>query len=107
VYDLYTMNTLAKPTRHATELARTQVYLSSAQIHELIAVGKQTALSKSELIRTAIDQFLEQRKAQEQNQNHKKPRLLGLAGLWAGHEDTADVAGYVRQLRQPRSLPGA
>jgi metal-responsive CopG/Arc/MetJ family transcriptional regulator len=96
------MNALSYSSRNTSELARTQVYLSSTQIQALMTVGKQTALSKSELIRTAIDLFLEQRKAQEQR--NKKPRLLGLAGLWAEHEDKVNVAAHVRQLRQPRSF---
>jgi predicted transcriptional regulator len=97
------MITSSYSSRHVSELARTQVYLSSAQIQALAAVGKQTALTKSELIRTAIDQFLEQRKLQELRD--KRPRLLALAGLWAKHDDKADVAAYVRNIRQPRQVP--
>ncbi len=96
------MKNLSYASRNISELTRAQVYLSTAQIRDLTLVGQQTALSKSELIRTAIDQFLAQRKLQEQAQVSKKARLVSLAGLWVGHDDKDDVAGYVRTMRQPR-----
>ena len=58
------------------------------------------AVTKSELIRRAVDQFLDQQPAA--SPPGKAQRLGSIAGLWAGREDKADPSAYVRQLRAPR-----
>jgi hypothetical protein len=93
MYNLYIMKT------HQT-LARTQIYLTEAQQKRLSDASRRAAVSKSELIRMAVDQFLDQQpptSAATQTQ-----RLAELAGLWADREDMADPTGYVRALRRPR-----
>ena len=81
-------------------LARTQIYLTALQQKRLADASRRAALSKSELIRLAVDQFLDQ-----QTPNGRLPlaqRLSGLAGLWADREDMADPTAHVRALRLPR-----
>lgn len=93
MYDLYIMNT-------SQPLARTQIYLTQTQQARLRQVCKGTATTQSELIRRAIDQFLDQQG--QVNPKDKAQRLQSIAGLWAQRDDMADPVAYVQQLRAPR-----
>ena len=93
MYNLYIMKT-------AQTLARTQIYLTQAQQTRLGQACKGTATTKSELIRRAIDQFLDQQG--QPNPKDKAQRLQSIAGLWAQRDDMADPVAYVQQLRSPR-----
>ena len=93
MYDLYIMKT-------PQALARTQIYLTQAQQTRLSQACKGTATSKSELIRQAIDQFLDQQG--QSNPKDKTQRLQSIAGLWAQRDDMADPVEYVRKIRAPR-----
>lgn len=93
MYNLYIMKT-------AQTLARTQIYLTQAQQTRLGQACKGTATTKSELIRRAIDQFLDQQG--QPNPKDKAQRLQNIAGLWAQRDDMADPVAYVQQLRSPR-----
>jgi hypothetical protein len=93
MYNLYTMQ--ADQT-----LIRTQIYLTQAQQKRLALASRGAAVTKSELIRRAVDQFLDQQPAA--NPAGKAQRLSSIAGLWAGREDMADPSAYVQQLRAPR-----
>jgi len=81
-------------------LARTQIYLTEAQQKRLSDASRRAPVSKSELIRLAVDQFLDQQLPT--NSATRTQRLAELAGLWADREDMADPIGYVRALRRPR-----
>ncbi len=93
MYNIYIMKT-------TQALARTQIYLTKMQQMRLATVSRRAALTKSELIRQAVDQFLDQ----PTNASHtdKAEHLKGIAGLWAERSDMADPAAYVRALRAPR-----
>lgn len=93
MYDLYIMQT-------NQTLARTQIYLTQGQQARLFMACKRSATTKSELIRQAIDQFLDRQPTD--SQEDKDQRLQGLAGMWANRTDTADPAAYVKALRMPR-----
>jgi ribosomal protein L20 len=93
MYNLYIMKT-------DTTLARTQIYLTQAQQTRLSQACKGTATTKSELIRRAIDQFLDQQ-AQATPQD-KAQRLRSIVGLWAQRDDMSDPVAYVQELRVPR-----
>ena len=93
MYSLYIMQT-------TQNLARTQIYLTEAQQTRLEAASRRAAVTKSELIRRAVDQFLDQQAGS--SATDKVKRLEGIAGLWAQRDDMADPAGYVRALRAPR-----
>ena len=93
MYDPYIMAT-------NQTLVRTQIYLTQAQQKRLQLAARGAAVTKSELIRHAIDQFLDQ--PATPSADGKAQRLSGIAGLWAGREDMADPTAYVRQLRAPR-----
>ena len=93
MYNLYIMQT-------DQTLTRTQIYLTQAQQKRLALASRGAAVTKSELIRRAVDQFLDQQPAV--SSADKAQRLGSIAGLWAGREDMADPSAYVRQLRAPR-----
>lgn len=93
MYSLYIMQT-------NQNLVRTQIYLTEAQQTRLEAASRRAAVTKSELIRRAVDQFLDQQASS--SATDKVKRLEGIAGLWAQRDDMADRAGYVRALRAPR-----
>ena len=97
MYILYIMKT-------DQTLARTQIYLTQAQQARLTVACRRTATTKSELIRRAIDQFLEQQPASDAND--KSQPLQTIAGMWAERSDMANPAAYVRALRAPRFKPG-
>lgn len=81
-------------------LARTQIYLTQAQQVRLDAASRRAAVTKSELIRRAVDQFLDQQASA--SPDDRAQRLQGIASLWAKRDDMADPAAYVRGLRAPR-----
>ena len=86
-------------------LARTQIYLTQGQQARLSVACKRTSSTKSELIRQAVDQFLDQQPTD--SAQDKARRLQGLAGMWADRADMADPAAYIQALRAPRFKPGA
>lgn len=93
MYSLYIM-------KSASELSRTQIYLTQQQQARLAQVSRGSASTKSALIRQAVDMFLARQPttpAMEKTQN-----LQSIAGLWAQHSDLEDPAATVRKLRQPR-----
>jgi Ribbon-helix-helix domain len=92
MYYIYIMQT--------TALARTQIYLTQTQQKRLAAACRRTAVTKSELIRQAVDQFLDQQTTAPRSD--KLARVQGIAGLWADRTDLADPTAYVRTLRAPR-----
>ena len=92
MYDLYTMQN--------QNLARTQIYLTQTQQVRLAAACRRAAVTKSELIRQAVDQFLDQQAATPRSD--KLARVQSIAGLWADRTDIGDPADYVRSLRAPR-----
>lgn len=81
-------------------LIRTQIYLTQAQQKRLARASRGAAVTKSDLIHRAVDQFLDQQPAA--SPAGKAQRLSSIAGLWAGRDDMADSTAYVRQLRAPR-----
>ena len=93
MYNLYIMQT-------TQTLARTQIYLTQTQQTRLAAACRRSAVTKSELIRQAVDQFLDQQTPTDATD--KAQRLSGIVGMWAQRDDVADPAGYVRALRAPR-----
>ena len=97
MYNLYIMQT-------NQTLTRTQIYLTQGQQARLSVACKRSATSKSELIRQAINQFLDQQP--EDSTQDKAQRLQGLAGMWANRADMDDPSAYVKALRAPRFESG-
>jgi hypothetical protein len=93
MYNLYIMTS-------TQTLTRTQIYLTQAQQTRLAATCRRSAVTKSELIRQAVDQFLDQQASADPAS--KAQRVAGLVGLWAERDEMADPGAYVRALRAPR-----
>jgi hypothetical protein len=77
----------------AQSLARTQIYLTAEQQTALGLLSKHQSLSKSELIRSAIDRFIASQ--QQAQASTRKERLAALSGAWS--EDS--FKGDVREMR--------
>jgi metal-responsive CopG/Arc/MetJ family transcriptional regulator len=93
MYNSYIMKT-------SISLTRTQIYLTQQQQQRLSDVSRQSSVTKSELIRLAVNQFLDQKTAHSPKSRSQK--LAGLVGLWTDRVDMADPGAYVQALRQPR-----
>ena len=95
MYISYTM-------QNSQTLERTQIYLTQTQQSRLAEACRRAALTKSELIRQAVDQFLSQQALP--SSADKAQHIEGLAGMGADRVDMADPAAYVRSVRAPRFL---
>ena len=96
MYNLYIMQSDST----SQTLTRTQIYLTQVQQKRLALACRGAAVTKSELIRRAVDQFLDQQPSA--TPAAKAQRLKHIAGLWADRADMADPAAYVQALRAPR-----
>ena len=86
--------------QNSQTLERTQIYLTQTQQSRLAEACRRAAVTKSELIRQAVDQFLSQQAPP--SSADKAQHIEGLAGLWADRDDMADPTAYVRSVRAPR-----
>ena len=66
-------------------MVRTQIYLTERQRAELAAIAEDLGKKQSELIREAIDQFLER-----ENRLRRAEVLRETAGMWKGRDDLPD-----------------
>ena len=93
MYNLYIMKT-------SQTLARTQIYLTQAQQNRLTDAAQGSGATKSELIRRAIDQFLDQQASV--TPADKAARIQSIAGMWSQRDEMSDPVSYVQQLRAAR-----
>lgn len=77
---------------------RTQIYLSRAQATALDRESKRTGLTRSHLIREAIDE----RYALAADQTRLRAAIRQTAGLWRDHAESGET--YVDRLRGGRRL---
>ncbi len=76
-------------------MTRTQVYLTEQEQQQLNALSKQNGVPKSEMIREAIDAYLQNKLAQKQN------RLMAIraaSGMWAKRDDLPDFDAIREEL---------
>jgi Arc/MetJ-type ribon-helix-helix transcriptional regulator len=66
-------------------MVRTQIYLTDHQRDELAALAKTVGKKQSELIREAVDRFID-----EGGHNRRKAVLHEAAGMWKDREDLPD-----------------
>ena len=74
-------------------MVRTQIYLTEEERDGLIAVAKSTDKKQSEIIREAVDRFLELSRG-----NRRKTILDETAGMWRNRTDLPDFAAARRSL---------
>ena len=66
-------------------MVRTQIYLTEQQRDELAAIAKQRSKRQSEVIREAVDRFI------EHWSRHGRERVLReTAGIWSDRSDVPD-----------------
>jgi hypothetical protein len=73
-------------------MVRTQIYLTKREHERLRRLAARTGRSQSELIRTAVDQFLEQQGAAGRQQV-----LEEVAGIWRERTDLPDFGALRRE----------
>ena len=66
-------------------MVRTQIYLTENQRDELSVIAKTIGKKQSELIREAVDQFIDQAGV-----GHRELILREAAGLWKNRKDLPD-----------------
>ena len=71
-------------------MVRTQIYLTERQRGELAAIAKSAGKKQSELIREAIDRFIDQAAG-----GRRESVLREAAGIWKDRKDLPDF----RQIR--------
>lgn len=72
-------------------MVRTQIYLTEEERDGLDALAKSTGKKQSELIREAVDRFLDLRKG-----NHRAAVLNEVAGMWSNRSDLPDFGAARR-----------
>lgn len=66
-------------------MIRTQIYLTDRQHAELVAISKTFGKKQSELIREAVDTFIE-----KAGNSHREIVLREAAGIWRDRTDLPD-----------------
>ena len=66
-------------------MVRTQIYLTEHQREELAVIARNTSRRQSELIREAVDRFI------EDTSRHRREQVLNeAAGIWKSRTDLPD-----------------
>jgi metal-responsive CopG/Arc/MetJ family transcriptional regulator len=68
-------------------MIRTQIYLKERQVGELKALSERSGMKKSELIREALDAFLE-----AESRGRREFVLRKTAGIWKDRSDLPDFS---------------
>ena len=71
-------------------MIRTQIYLTERQSGEIKALSKRVGKKQSELIREALDQYLDR-----QSRKQREKVLRSTAGIWSHRTDLPDF-GKIR-----------
>ena len=74
-------------------MVRTQIYLTKEELEELKAVVKSTGKKQSELIREAVDLFLDMSKG-----DRRTAILRQAAGMWKNRKDLPDFTAVRHSL---------
>ena len=77
-------------------MIRTQIYLTDRQRAELAAISKTLGKKQSELIREAVDRFIDQ-----EGHSRRKIILQEAAGIWKDRTDLPDFKAIRTQWDRP------
>ena len=67
-------------------MVRTQIYLTENQRAEIAAIASQSGKRQSEIIREAVDRFIEQK-----SRGRREAILREAAGIWRDRTDLPDL----------------
>lgn len=67
-------------------MVRTQIYLTEKQRAEIATIANRSGKRQSEVIREALDRFIEQR-----SRHRREAVLREAAGIWRGRTDLPDL----------------
>lgn len=81
-------------------MLRTQIYLTERERDALKLLAKRTGMTQSQIIRTAIDRWLEQNLCKR-----RKQMLESISGMWRGRADLPDFAALRREADRGRWRP--
>jgi predicted transcriptional regulator len=73
-------------------MVRTQIYLTERERDVLKSLARGRRRKQSELIREAIDAYIDQHQAE-----HRQAALESLAGMWRGRQDLPDFSALRRE----------
>ena len=76
-------------TLHEAIMIRAQIYLTKTERAQLLAMSRQTGRSQSELIREAIDLFINLNSKQSEN---KLASMQAIKGAWKDRKDLPNFA---------------
>ena len=68
-------------------MKRTQIYISEKMKEELDTLSRQRGMSKSEIIREAVTEYISR-----QSETEKKEKLKAGAGMWKEKKDFPDLS---------------
>ncbi len=77
-------------------MLRTQIYLTQRERQELHTIAEQTGRTQSDLIREAVDHFIE-----EYRETSRVDRLRMAMGIWKDRDDLPDFRALRRELDRP------
>ncbi|MBI9083753.1 MAG: ribbon-helix-helix domain-containing protein [Desulfobacterales bacterium] len=77
-------------------MIRTQIYLTDRQRAELASISKALKIKQSELIREAVDRFIDQA-----GQHRREIVLREAAGIWKDREDLPDFKAMRNEWDRP------
>jgi hypothetical protein len=75
-------------------MVRTQIYLDQTLKKELNRISQDRRVTVSELIRQAVEQFI------EKGSSKLRDALGKSFGLWSGRKDIGNASTYARKTRQ-------
>ena len=81
-------------------MIRSQIYLTSNERQKLNLLASETGKSRSELIREAIDYFIQHKRLQKQD---KLAAMRAAKGLWVDRNDLPNLVALRKEFdREPK-----
>ena len=82
-------------------MVRTQIYLTDAEMKAVRSIGRRLGQTQSEVIRAAVDRFVERETA-----DSRVDLLRSGRGLWKDRHDLPDVAALRQELDRTGDATG-